>query len=66
MKVDKHFKVITCESGVYEVLLEDGELFTCGVSIGNNAWISILRSLGCTVEEVCISNQEMEKYVICK
>ena len=56
MKADKHFKLITCESGVYEVLLEDGELFTCGVHIGNNAWISILRSLGCTVEEVCISN----------
>ena len=27
MKTDKHFKLITCESGVYEVLLEDGELF---------------------------------------
>lgn len=66
MKTDKHFKLITCESGVYEVLLEDGELFTCGVHIGNNAWISILRSLGCTVEEVCISNEEMEKHVICQ
>ena len=64
MKADKHFKLITCESGVYEVLLEDGELFTSGVHIGNNAWIDILRSLGCTVEEVCISNEEMEKYVI--
>ena len=44
----------------YEILLEDGELFTCGHSIGNNAWISILRSLGCTIEEECISDEEME------
>lgn len=60
MKADKHFKLITCESGDYEILLEDGELFTCGHSIGNNAWISILRSLGCTIEEECISDEEME------
>ena len=63
MKADNHFKVITCESGVWEVLLEDGELYTMGTSIGNNAWISILRSLGYTVEEECISNKEMEKYI---
>ena len=49
MKADKHFKLITCESGDYEILLEDGELFTCGHSIGNNVWISILSIAPITV-----------------
>ena len=60
MRVDRHFKLITCESGDYEILLEDGELYASGHSLGNNHWISILRSLGCEVEEVCVSDEEME------
>ena len=60
MRTDRHFKLITCESGDYEILLEDGELYTSGHSLGNNPWISILRSLGCEVEEVCVSDEVME------
>lgn len=58
--VNKHFKLITCEEGDWEILEEDGREVASAHSLGNHVWIELLRSLGHTVDEECISNEEME------
>lgn len=57
----KYFKLTTCESGDWEILEEDGCEVASGHRIDNHTWIEVLRSLGCHVDEECISDEEMEQ-----
>ena len=55
-------KLITCESGDWEVLRVNlGEDFKSeGHSISNYGWIGLLEVLGFEVEVKCISDEDME------
>ncbi len=55
-------ELITCETGDWEVLrVNNGEDFEVeGHSISNFTWIKLLELLGHKVEEIAISDEDME------
>lgn len=58
--MNKHLKLITCESGDWHILLVNEKVFASTHSIGNDVWIKLLNHLGYAVEKECISDEEME------
>lgn len=60
---EKHIELITCDSGDWEVLrLHGDKVFErSGHSIHSNDWILLLKKLGFTVKEKCISDEDMEE-----
>lgn len=54
-------KLITCESGDWEILEVNGVEFASGHSIPAYKWLELLREYcGCAIETECISDEEME------
>lgn len=52
---------ITCDSGDWEVLRIDGEVYDEGHSICLDTWLSLLARFGTAmVTEDCISDEDME------
>lgn len=56
-------QLITCESGDYEVLRVNlGEDYEAsGHSINNHMWINLIEILGYEVEEIEVSDKDMEE-----
>lgn len=60
---NKKIQLITCDSGDWEVvkiLNDDVDIFTEGHSISKNDWIALLGYIGVEVEEINISDEDME------
>jgi hypothetical protein len=53
-------ELITCDSGDWEVLRVDGEVFTENHRLSNLDWIRFLNRLGYQVKEVGILDEDME------
>ncbi len=54
-------KLTTCESGDWQILEVNGIEWASGHSISENDWLGLLsENLGCHIERVRISDEEME------
>lgn len=53
-------RLITNESGDWEVLLLNGEVYEEGHSIPNHAWINLIHDLGHEVSMEDVTDEEME------
>lgn len=54
-------KLITCESGDWQILKVNGVEFASGHDIPDYKWIELLsKHYGCETEIECISDEEME------
>lgn len=54
-------ELITCDSGDWEVLRVNGEVFEEGHSIPSFIWIRLLNDFDIESEETSISDDEMER-----
>ena len=57
---ENKIEYITNESGNWCVLKLNGEVFDEGHSISAHSWIELLRALTFTVDEIELSDEEME------
>ena len=59
----RKIEVISCENGEWEVVrIDKGRDFVAsGHSIGTHQWVHLLRYLGFDVEEIELTEEEMEK-----
>lgn len=55
-------ELITCESGDYEVLKVNDEVYYSGHSIPSNVWMDVFRLNGNKTLTTSISDEEMENY----
>lgn len=53
-------ELITCDSGDWEVLKIDGKTFAENHRLNNYDWVRFLNKLGYKVEEIEISDEDME------
>lgn len=54
-------KLISCESGEWEILELNGETYSSGHRMENYDWINLIKTLtGIKIEKVTISDEEME------
>lgn len=60
VKDTKAIEIITCDSGDWEVIKIDGEVYYENHKIPTYIWIEILESLGAKVFESNISDENME------
>jgi hypothetical protein len=61
LNMNKHVKLITCESGDWEVLEVDGKEWASGHSISVHDWLGLLSEhFDAQIECDCISDEEME------
>lgn len=55
-------ELITCESGDYEVLKVNDEIYYTGHSIPNDIWLEVFKLSGNKIIKTSISDEEMEQY----
>ena len=53
-------ELITCDSGDWEVLKIDGEIFAENHRLSSYDWVRFLNKLKCEIEEIEISDEDME------
>ena len=53
-------KLITCNSGDWEVLKIDGEIFAENHRLSSYDWVRFLNKLGYKIKEIEISDEDME------
>lgn len=57
----KHVKLITCESGDWQILEINGREWASGHSISEDDWLGLISEhFDCQIERACISDWEME------
>lgn len=60
--MDNYIKLITCESGDWQILEVNGAEWASGHSISEDNWLELLREhFDCKVETECLSDKEMEE-----
>ena len=52
--------LITCDSGDWDVLMVDGEIFYEAHEIPDDVWLELLEAFGVSNKEYCISDEDME------
>ena len=58
----KHIKLITCESGDWQILEVNGMAVASDHRIPHTAWLNVLSEhFDCQIEKVCISDEEMQE-----
>lgn len=59
--MDNFVKLITCESGDWQILEINGTRWASGHSISDHDWLGLLSEhFDCLIERTCVSDEEME------
>ena len=59
--MEQHIRLITCESGDWQILEVNGTKWASGHSISEVNWLRLLSEhFGCIIECDCVSDEEME------
>ena len=59
--MEQFVKLITCESGDWEILEINGTRWASGHSISDNDWLGLLSEhFDCLIERTCVSDEEMK------